>query len=59
MGIINFEIVELIAKIGEAGKWNLGIFRIKIRACPDSQQSAPHIGHIAGFQSIKPRKLEW
>ena len=27
MGIINFEIVELIAKIGEVGKWNLELNR--------------------------------
>lgn len=28
MGIVNFEIVELIAKIGEAGKWNLELNRV-------------------------------
>lgn len=34
MGIINFEIVELIAKIGEAGKWNLELNRVSWNGKP-------------------------
>ncbi len=34
MGIINFEIVELIAKIGEVGKWNLELNRVSWNGKP-------------------------
>lgn len=34
MGIVNFEIVELIAKIGEVGKWNLELNRVSWNGKP-------------------------
>ena len=34
MGTINFEIVELIAKIGEVGKWNLELNRVSWNGKP-------------------------